>query len=255
MSSYGLWLSAAGMQVSEHQQTLLANNLANGQTTGFKHDLAVVQQRLVESRENPDTLGFAHPVIDNAPGGLATRPSHISFEQGAIEITGRPLDWAVDGDGFFTVGDGQETRYTRDGVFSINATGEIVLSSGGGRWRLLDSSGSVMTVDPAQAHPKVSASGVVRQGDNIIGEVALVTHADKQKLRKNGENLFVNTEGEMVPAGGVIVGKSREHSTFDMMRGLASMIQATRAYEMNARLLQLQDEMTNQALQRVGRVA
>ena len=128
MSTYGLWLSAAGMKVSEHRQTLLANNMANANTTGFKRDLAVVTQRRVESQSSPAGFPFAHPVLDGLPGGVNVRPAYQSFEEGSIEWTGRPLDVAVEGDGFFAVTDGKVTRYTRDGGFTRNEKGELALA-------------------------------------------------------------------------------------------------------------------------------
>jgi len=254
VSTYGLWLSAAGMQVNDHKQTVLANNLANSGTVGFKHDLAVVRQRLVESRENPGAPGVAHPVMDGLSGGLETLPTHVSFTQGSIEPTGRSLDIAIDGEGFFTVSDGQQERYTRDGVFTLNADGELVLSAGGGRWKLQGGGASIQT-EPGQGKISVSSSGVIRQGDNVIGEIELVTNPDKQQLKKAGENLFENRGNEMVPADGILIAEAKEHSTFDAMQGLASMIQVTRAYQLNATMVQLQDQMTGQAVSRVGKVA
>ena len=98
MSSYGLWLSAAGMQVNDHKQALLANNMANINTTGFKHDLAVVTQRQIESRALAGGQRYAHEVLDEMSGGVNVRPSHHSFAQGAIEHTGGSLDVAIQGD-------------------------------------------------------------------------------------------------------------------------------------------------------------
>ena len=92
MSSYGLWLSAAGMKVNQHRQTVLANNLANANTTGFKHDLAVVMQRQVESAESPSGFNMTQPVLDTMGGGLDVRPTYKSFKQGPVESTGKPLD-------------------------------------------------------------------------------------------------------------------------------------------------------------------
>ncbi len=81
MSSYGLWLSAAGMKVNEHRQALLANNMANAHTTGFKQDLAVIRARPVESREMRNGLRLTHPVLDGMTGGVNIRPSHHNFAQ------------------------------------------------------------------------------------------------------------------------------------------------------------------------------
>ncbi len=87
MSSYGLWLSAAGMKVNDHRQTILTNNMANAHTTGFKHDLAVVTQRRVESQESGGSAQFAQPVLDGMSGGVHVRPSFQVFAQGPIEGT------------------------------------------------------------------------------------------------------------------------------------------------------------------------
>ena len=83
MSTYGLWLSAAGMKMNDHRQTVLTNNVANADTTGFKHDLAVFTQRSIESRENPAQPGLSAAGLAGLSGGVHVRPSYISFAQGA----------------------------------------------------------------------------------------------------------------------------------------------------------------------------
>lgn len=256
MSSYGMWLSAAGMQASEYRQAVLANNLANAQTTGFKQDLALVQQRRVETRENPTTPALVHPVFDGMSGGMAAMPTFHSFEQGAVERTGSALDLAIDGEGFFTVSDGTATRYTRDGGLTINRAGELVMAAGGGRWRLRDSAGAAIATQPGGGAIKVSGDGTVRQGANVIGQIELVQPADERALRKAGENLFeLRPEAAVTRGGGRIVAEAREQSNFDTMKGLAGMIEASRAYQLNATMVQLQDQSTGLAVSRVGRVA
>lgn len=243
------------MQVNDHRMAVIANNIANAQTAGFKHDLALVRLRLVESRSNPNGFPYVHPVLDGMTGGITPTTTHHSFEQGSIEITGNPLDMAIDGEGFFTVSDQEETRYTRDGTFTRNIAGELVLSSSGGRWRVLDDGGAPIPIRPEGGDVKVSSDGTIRQGDAIVATISLVTNADLQSLRKVGQNLFENTAGEMIPASGRISGGARENANFDPILGLASMIEATRAYQLNATLIQLQDYLTGQAVSRIGRVA
>ena len=255
MSSYGLWLSAAGMQVNQHRQTVLANNMANIDTTAFKQDLAMVSLRPVESQEDVAGQPFMHSVLDGMSGGLEVKASQHDFSQGAIEGTGRPLDMAIAGAGFFTVSDGSATRYTRDGSLSLNRGGELVLSAGGGRWRVLDEGGARILVEPGRGQLSVSQSGVVRQGKEEIARIGLVKSKDATALRKVGGNLFELTGGEMVRAGGRIEKESLERSNFDAMRGLAQMIEASRAYELNANMVRMQDDLTGQAISRVGRVA
>ena len=254
MSSYGLWLSAAGMKVHEHRQTLLANNMANADTTGFKQDLAVVRQRAVESASSADGMRFAHPVLDGLAGGVNVRPVFHDFTQGPIEHTGRHLDVAIEGDGFFAVTDGRQTRYTRNGSFTLNPSGELVLGSGGGRWRVLEADGGPVRIDPAAGDVEVSSDGTIRQGPAVVGRLAIATHRDKQSLRKVGESLFEAPKGGMAPVEARVLAGALEGSNFNPMQGLAQMIETTRAYQLNATLLQLQDQATDRAVNTVGRL-
>lgn len=255
MSSYGLWLSAAGMKVNEHRQAVLANNMANMNTTGFKYDLAVMTQRRVESEASPDGMRFAHDVLDNLSGGVNVKPSYHNFGQGNIEVTGRPLDVAIVGEGFFSVSDGERTRYTRDGEFAFNTQGEVVLESGGGMWKVLDRDGSPIVVDQTLGPVSVSADGSIRQGETVVGVIGLATTDDLQSLRKSGGNLFeAADDAEMKEIAGRLAPESREASNFDSMRGLATMIEGSRAYQLNATLLQLQDQLVGQSVSTVGRV-
>ncbi len=253
MSSYGLWLSAGGMKVNQHRQTILANNMANANTTGFKHDLAVVAQRRIESEVAPDGFRFVHPVLDDLPGGLDVRPSHQNFAQGPLERTERPLDVAIDGEGFFAVSDGNVTRYTRDGQFAFNTAGELVLSAGEGHWRVLDDAGSPVAVNEAGGKVSISEDGTIRQGRAVVARIGLRTTDDKQSLRKVGGNLFDAGDTEMTAIDALLNPGAREGSNFDIMNGLATMIEASRAYELNASLIKLQDQITGQAINTVGR--
>lgn len=255
MSSYGLWLSAAGMKVQDHRQSLIANNIANAETTGFKKDLAVIRQRAVESREDARGMALTHPVLDGLPGGINVRPTYQSFAQGGTEQTGRPLDVAILGEGFFSVASGDETRYTRDGEFAISADGDLVLAAGNGRWKVLDDGGSTIALDPQGVAPRIYTDGTIRQGQDVVAKLGLFTTDDMQSLRKVGENLFDAGKLEMVPIEGRLEPGARERSNVDVMPELVNMIEASRAYQLNANLLRMQDEMTGRVIQSVGRVA
>lgn len=255
MSTYGLWLSAAGMKVNDHRQTIHANNLANAQTTGFKHDLAVVAQRRVESRESVGGGTFAHGVLDGLAGGIQVLPSQHTFEQGPIERTGRPLDVAIDGNGFFAVTDGTSTRFTRDGEFTTNAANELVLSAGNGKWKVMDESGGTIRVDETAGAIAISGRGTVKQGQQEVARIGVYAPSERTLMRKTGENLFDPNGAEMSVYEARLAPESREESTYDVMNGLTAMIEASRAYQMNATLLQLQDQMTGTLVTSVGRVA
>lgn len=255
MSTYGLWLSAAGMKVNDHRQSILTNNLANANTTGFKHDLAVITQRSIESRENPAQPGLSAQALEGLSGGFHVRPSHISFVQGPIENTSRPLDVAIRGNGFFTVSDGTVTRYTRDGEFTRNDKGDLVLAAGNGRWKVLSKEGHPIRLSENGKPASIRADGTVREGDAVVAVLGFAEPENQGKLRKVGENLFEPFGTVMRPVDVNVVPGARESSNFDVMKGLASMIAVSRAYQLNATMIQLQDQMSAQAVSRIARVA
>lgn len=254
MSSYGIWLSAAGMKVNQHRQTIIANNIANVSTTGFKRDLAVIMQRAVESRSGLGSQGMSHSVLDELAGGLNVRPSVHTFAQGPIERTNKPLDVAIEGDGFFEVGDGTVTRYTRDGEFTVSASGELVLAAGNGHWRVHDEDGSPISFEADGGAVEIVQNGAVRQGGTLVAQLALVTTDNKETLTKVGENLFDAGKREMTPALGRIIAQSREESNVDAALSMVTMIEVARAYQLNATMLQMQDQMTAQAVSTLGRL-
>jgi len=244
------------MKVCEHQQTLHANNLANAQTTGFKSDLATFRQRPVESKENGHAPHLRHPILDQLSGGVNVRPSRYDFTQGEIENTGRPLDVAIRGEGFFTVSDGRNKRLTRDGEFALNTAVELVLADASGNWRVLDETGAVIRVDQTAGDVEIGNSGAVRQGTQAVAQIRLKSPAEPQRLRKIGANLFDHPPEEvMKAAAGTMVSASREESNYNPLTGLTQMIEAARAYQMNATIMQLQDDATGQLVSRLGRVA
>ena len=253
--TYGLWSSAGGLQVNEYRQSLAANNMANVDTVGFKHDLAVIHERRVESAADVMQAPYAHKLLDGLSGGVWVRPTYTSFDQGALEETGRGLDVALLGDGFFTVAEGDEVRYTRDGRFVPNGEGELVMVAGDGRCRVLDAGGSPVMIDPALGEVHVGNDGTVYQGETAVARLGVVDFDDHTMLRKVGKSVFENVgAADPVPATPDVKGGYVERSTVDPVAGLINMIEVTRAYELNARMISLQDDTLGQAVTRIGRI-
>lgn len=251
--TYGLWLSTAGLQVNDYRQSIASNNLANTDTVGFKHDLAVVHERMVESAAGGNRR-FAHPVLDGMTGGSWVKPTVQTFEQGDLEQTGNPTDLALQGDGFFEVSDGKEARYTRDGRMTLNAAGELVMTANGGRYRFQNEAGQSIKVDPQGGTISVGADGEIHQGDETIGKLRLATFADRTQLMKVSGNLYRNEGQTPARSQANVRGGYVERSTYDPIAGLASMIEVTRAYQLNANLITLQDQTIGQAVTAVGRL-
>ncbi|MFQ5489941.1 MAG: flagellar hook-basal body protein [Phycisphaerae bacterium] len=254
--TYGLWLSAAGMQANQYRQEVLANNLANVNTVGFKRDLAVMRARQVESRSGSGTQ-FGHNVLDDLSGGTSVTPTHHSFEPGPLVPTGNPLDLAIQGDGFFAVEVDGQVRYTRDGRFTINSDNELVMVANEGRAHVLDEAGAPIVLLPGSAgSPEVGSDGTLRQGRAVVARIGLREFADRSNLRKVGANLFAAGQGDAKSAvASNIAAGTIEGSTVDPISGMASMIEVSRAYQLNAQMISLQDNTLGQAISRLGRIA
>jgi len=250
---YGLYQSAAGLQLNQYRMEVLANNLANASTPGFKHDLTVVRERNVASLENPAEAAMSNRTLDELSGGSLVAPTYTSFEQGPIDHTGRPLDVALTGDGFFTVGDGNDVRYTRDGRFMISDSGELVMVAG--NHPVLDEAGQPITVS-GQARDKIeiTAAGEVKAGDTVLGRIGVVDFEDKTQLRKVGGDLIDALNETPQAANASFRPGFIEGSTVDPMKAMVSMIEVTRAYELNATLIGLADGTLARAVNDIARI-
>lgn len=250
---YGIYQSAAGLQVNQYRQAVLANNLANVDTAGFKHDLTIVRERQVESDEGFSQSSWSDPVLDRMSGGSLVSPTVTVFAQGMIKDTGSPLDVAIAGEGFFTVQDGNAMRYTRDGRFALNEAGELVTVAGNNQ--VLNDQGEPIVVNGVPTERvRIQASGEVRAGDTSFGRVGVVAFDDTSRLRKVGGNLMQAMGASPVPHDAQLRTGAIESSTVDPTQAMVSMIEVTRAYEMNATLIGLADSTLGRAVNDIARL-
>jgi flagellar hook-basal body protein len=131
--NYGMYLSATGVLTNSYRQDVIANNLANAETVGFKRNLALFHERLAESitaRQSgaPDSHGF-NPLFDLMTGGLLASPTAVDTRQGELEHTGNTLDVAIQGSGYFVVQHGNDKHLTRDGRFMLDRAGSLILGT------------------------------------------------------------------------------------------------------------------------------
>ena len=250
---YGLWQSAAGLRTQDYRQSVIANNLANVDTPGFKPDSVSFAERLSEARR----LGGAGPrngLLDVLTGGVVETEPYTSFREGPINPTGGTLDVAIQGEGFLAVKTPDGVRYTRDGRLTKNAAGVLVHAASGGA--VLDDQGREITLDNASREKiKIDDRGLIRQGQSDVGRISVVDFDDKRSLKKSGQNLFESD----APARPSTVASVRqgaiEGSAVDPMTTMVDMIAASRAYELNANLISLQDQSLGRAVNDIGRVA
>jgi flagellar basal body rod protein FlgG len=251
---YGLWQSAAGLQAQEYRQAIIANNLANAETPGFKADRIAFQERLNAASARGD-LSAKHPALQSMTGGVFETPVYTDFSQGGIIPSNSAMDIAVDGSGFLTVQSRDGVRYTRDGRLMLDSAGRLVHAATGNA--IIGADGQPIVLDPGSAEPiRIDETGQVRQGTQTAGRLAVVDFADHRQLQKTGGNLYAaDASARPVEADGLIKQSGYEASGVEPITTLVQMIEATRAYEANARLISLQDESLGRAVSELGRVA
>ena len=250
----GLRTAATGMTAQQMRVEVIANNLANVNTTGFKRSRAHFEDLLYQMVEAPSTVGEAAESTEGIQIGRGTRLSAVQRIdlQGAIEQTGRPLDMAIDGDGYFsvTLPDGTQA-FTRDGSFTISDQGVIVTNGG---YPLEPG----ITIPTEAKELSISSTGVVTAVvDNTgepteIGRLELVRFANAPGLRAMGENLFAQTVASGEPTRGFpqedgfgrLMQGSLEASNVEVVQEMVDMIAALRAYEVNSKAVKAGEEMS-----------
>jgi flagellar basal-body rod protein FlgF len=226
---------------------IIANNLANLGTTGFKREGVLFEQFLADRARRED---FAHP-IDQQISFVLDRETRTDLTQGAFQQTGSRLDLAIDGEGFFVVETPQGERYSRAGSFALNATGELVTPAG---FRVLGNSGPVV-LDPNDTEFAVAADGTISTRDGERGKLRLVRFENPSQLTKDGNNLFASeTPPQPVDVRTRVVQGSLEKSNVNSVIEMSRMIEVTRAYTTLANLMSRTDELRQAAIQQLADV-
>ncbi len=252
--------AATGMQAQQTNMDVIANNLANVSTTGFKKSRAEFEDLLYHTVKEPGAVTGENAVSPTGvQTGLGVRTASIQkdFTYGSTAITKNPLDLQIEGNGFFQVQtpDGQ-MAYTRDGSFKKDPAGKIVDKNGNG---LIPQ----ITIPPNAMGIEVSPQGEVKviTGYNdpgqTVGQIDIVNFVNPAGLRAVGKNLFTQTGASGQPVGGrpglnglgALAQGQLETSNVNIVDEMVNMITAQRAYETNSKVIQAADQMlqyTNQ---------
>jgi len=253
-----LYAGASGMEAQQLNLNVIANNLANANTTGFKRSKIEFQDLLYQK---PRTAG-----ADAGNGNLLPTGSELGsgarvvatakmFTQGQLTQTGNELDLAIDGDGFFKVlrVDGTDA-YTRDGTLKLDSTGRLVTSDG------LPLVGLPVLSDARNINvmPTGEVSYTDKDGKSIkAGALQMYRFPNPSGLRSLGGNIYSETDssgtalsGSPGVAGmGQVVQRFLESSNVNIVEEMVGMIQAQRAYEINSKAITTSDEMLSQLSQ------
>ncbi len=235
--------AASGMRARMESLDMLANNLANTETAGFKMD-----------REFYNLYVAPEPTAESGPAAVAlpvVEKPWVDFSQGTLRATGSPLDLALHGRGFFAVDGPSGSLYTRNGNFRVSAAGTLVSAEGypvrtvGGGNLKVASSGAL----------EVSLDGTVRQGGQALGRIEVADFAEPDALLKQGASYFRGT-GAARQASGVEVHQGKiESSNVGAAESAVRLVSVMRQFEMLQKAVSLGAQMNRQAVEEVARIA
>ena len=248
-----LWISKTGLDAQQTQMDVIANNLANVSTNGFKRSRAVFEDLLYQTIRQPGAQSSQQTQLPSGlqlGTGVRAVATERLFTQGNLQQTGNEKDVAIQGPGFFQIllPDGS-TGYTRDGSFQIDSQGQLVTSSG-------------YPVQPAITIPAGTQSFTIGRDGTISlvgadgatstgGNMQLTTFINASGLQAKGENLYVETSSSGTPStnapgangAGTLSAGFVETSNVNVVEELVSMIQTQRAYEINSKAITTSDQM------------
>ena len=248
-----LLVGLSRQMVLERQMDVVANNVANVNTNGYKADRSMFQEYLASGAHEDNFLAS-----DRRVSYVQDRATFHDFSQGAAEETKNPLDVAINGGGFLVVQTPAGERYTRDGALQINNQGQLVTAGGN---PVLGNSGPIV-FQPTDKQVSIASDGnvTVLEGasriDSVRGKLRVVSFAQAQNLQKEGFNLY--SAGAGIAAQPDTTSKLRqgfvEKSNVNSVLEMSRMIEVTRTYTQIANMLQQQSDLYKSAIEKLADV-
>ncbi|MBR1627978.1 MAG: flagellar hook-basal body protein [Lachnospiraceae bacterium] len=264
----GLYTAYTGMVQEQRRLDVLANNLANSTTVGYKREGATsksFRDELALRIKDSERRGVRG--IGDIQMGVKIGETYTDYSDGAAKVTDEQADLAIQGEGFFAIefmdkNQNPSVKYTRNGEFNVDKDGYLVTADGD---HLLNQEAAMagsteengfVRVDPMLPF-FVDESGAVFQNEQQIGTIGLVDFEDYDYLTKYGENLFDLEEGgePAQAAGGKIVQGHLETANVNIAYEMVNMIQIQRAYEAGQKMIQTEDSTLEMAIGQVGSVS
>ena len=246
-----MYVSLSRQMVLQRELDIVANNIANADTNGFKVES-------ITSIDDPVTptkpLGSRQPIQYTLDSGVAR-----DFSQGSLQTTNGQLDVAIDGKAFFQVSTASGNRYTRDGRFAINAQGQLTTQQGD---PVLDPSGAPITLNPANGAVTIGRDGTITQKapgqpqSQVVGKIGVVKFDSLSALSKGGDGLYINTTNQQPqPATDAVLHQGMlESSNVQPLTQITDLIRIQRAYEAVSQMISNTSDLSKTAIQRLGAV-
>jgi flagellar basal-body rod protein FlgF len=237
----------------QRELDVVANNIANLNTTGYKSDNVVFHEYLM-----PVARASQFRAPDRQLSFVQDRATWLDLAQGPVQQTGNPLDVAISDNAFLTVQTPRGERYTRNGALQINAAGQLVTSEG---LQVIGQNGPIV-LQAGDRNVSISTDGTisVREGNNttdsLRGKLRLASFDQPQRLEKDGTSTYMAPAGmqAQVPAAVRVVQGAIEKSNVNGVLEMTRMIEVTRSYTSVAGMLQQQAEMRRHSIEKLAEV-
>lgn len=229
------------------QLDVIANNVANMNTNGFKSDGSVFHEYLMPNARSDHFVGR-----DRRLSYVHDRATWSDMRAGSVQDTGNPLDVAIDGNGFLAVQTPRGERYTRNGALQVNAAGELVTSEG---FRVLGDGGPIV-LQPQDRNVAIARDGTVSAGNIQRGKLRVVDFAQRGRLQKDGASNFMAPNGmqpQPAPQARLLQGVI-ERSNVQGVLEMSRLIEVTRTYTTIAQLAEQQAGLRRTAIERLAEV-
>ena len=248
--NYGLYLSAMGVLANSQRQDVIANNLANSETIGFKKDLALFK----EQRTAAQLTGHrrdSNDLLEPLGGGLVPSGTTLDLSQGPIESTANPLDVAIMGDGYFAVRHGDRTMLTRAGRFQVDRNGNLATEAGH-----VVLSDQMKTIGIAPGPVDIGKDGIITQKGLTVAKLGVFSVPDPKLLMKRGANLmsYPDVERNLKPSTAQLKNEALEQANCEPTTELAALMDTTRQLEANANMIRYQDQMLSRLVNDVAKI-
>ncbi|HOV91266.1 MAG TPA: flagellar basal-body rod protein FlgF [Syntrophorhabdaceae bacterium] len=236
----GIYRTLTGKAVTERRMEMVANNIANSLTPGYKASRPVF--KMVD-----DLIGSQGESAGEQPAatGSYTLSSYINFADAAMVESGNNLDVGIEGDGFFVVTLNNKNMYTRNGQFTLNNEKKLVTMDG----NIVMGEGGEITIDGSDI--KIESDGTIYVDKKYANKIKVVTFDDKTKLKNYGRSLFVNEDVQAVektPEKYLLKQGFYEASNVDVIKEMIEMMSTLRAYESYTKVDQFFSEMMSKLI-------
>lgn len=270
MSTKGIYTAVSGAVAHNAKLETIANNIANANTPGFKKDKQIFKEYLTSYEKQPEVLEVPkvpasidsfYPINGGDKSYVDVNGTSTSFAQGALKLTGNPMDIGLEGDAFLEVMTPAGSRLTRNGHFTLNAEGVVVNKQG---FPLLLEGDQGQAIEDRlirvndKSHLNITVKGDVFVNGENFGRLSLKTATEKDALHKQGSSLFTireNFQNQIINATNYRVHQGAfEQSNVNIVKEMTEMINATRVFESTQKAIQAYDQMNQKLTNDVPRL-